>query len=397
MWSNELKNELETELANMKNGGMFKVEKVIEGKPGTEIKVDGQKLINLCSNNYLGLGQRKDVVSAAIKGMKTYGLGLNSVRFIVGTLALHKKLEETISKFFRTEDAILYSSCFDANGGVFESLLGENDAIFSDELNHASIIDGIRLSKAERFRFPHNNFTELEKQLQSAGKFHRKLIVTDGVFSMDGEIANLDTLSALAEKYGTMLMVDDSHGAGVLGKTGRGSIEEKGIIGKIDILTGTFGKALGGAGGGFVAGRKEIVATLRQKSRPYLFSNSLMPAIASAALFVLQNFDKKFLPLQKKLRDNMTYFGTKVRKLGFTLGGGSHPIIPVMIFDEIKTMALADELLKEGVYVRGFAYPVVPKGKGRVRIQISAGHTRKQLDKAAAALERAGKKLGIIQ
>jgi glycine C-acetyltransferase len=396
MFSNALKTELEIELTKMKNGGMFKVEKIIEGKPGAEIKVDGKKLVNLCSNNYLGLSQRKEIVTEAVKGLKSYGLGLNSVRFIVGTLALHKELESAISKFFQTEDAILYSSCFDANGGVFESLVGESDAIFSDELNHASIIDGVRLSKAERFRYPHNNFAELEKQLQTAGKFRRRLIATDGVFSMDGEIAPLDALLKLAEKYDAMLMVDDSHGAGVLGKTGRGSIEEKGVLGKVDILTGTFGKALGGAGGGFVAGRKEIIATLRQKSRPYLFSNSLMPAIASAALFVLKNFDRKFLPLKKKLGDNMIYFRTKLQKLGFTLGGGAHPIIPVMIFDEVKTMALAEEMLKEGIYVRGFAYPVVPKGKGRVRIQISAGHTKKQLDKAVAVLERAGKKLGII-
>lgn len=396
MYSETLKKELEQTLSDMKTGGLFKVEKVIDGKPGMEIKVDGKKLVTLCANNYLGLSQQKSVVAAAAKGLKNYGLGLNSVRFIVGTLDLHKKLESAISKFFHTEDAILYSSCFDANGGVFEVLLAEGDAVFSDELNHASIIDGIRLCKAERFRYPHGNLVELEKQLQTAEKARRKLIVTDGVFSMDGEIAELDKLLALADKYNALFMVDDSHGSGVLGKTGRGSIEAKGVLGKIDILTGTFGKALGGAGGGFVAGKKEIINLLRQRSRPYLFSNSLMPAIASAALFVLENFDKKFLPFQKKLLSNMTYFRTKLEKLGFTLGGGAHPIIPVMIFDEVKTMALADELLKEGIYVRGFAYPVVPKGKGRIRIQISATHTKKQLDKAVKGLEKAGKKLNII-
>ncbi len=396
MFSKNLQTEIAKDLQAMREDGLFKVEKTIEGHPGTEIKVDGKKLINLCANNYLGISQQKSVVTAAVNGLKKYGLGLNSVRFIVGTLALHKKLEAAISKFFQTEDAILYSSCFDANGGVFEVLLAEGDAVFSDELNHASIIDGIRLCKAERFRYPHGNLVELEKQLQTAEKARRKLIVTDGVFSMDGEIAELDKLLALAEKYNALFMVDDSHGSGVLGKTGRGSIEAKDVLGKIDILTGTFGKALGGAGGGFVTGKKEIIALLRQRSRPYLFSNSLMPAIANAALFVLENFDRKFLPLQKKLLSNTTYFRTKLEKLAFTLGGGTHPIIPVMIFDEVKTMALADELLKEGVYVRGFVYPVVPKGKGRIRIQISAAHTQKQLDKAVVALEKAGKKLSII-
>ncbi len=391
-----LKDALQKELSSMREAGLFKVEKAIEGKPGTEIRVDGKKVTVLCSNNYLGLAQNKGVVAAAKKGLKEYGLGLNSVRFIVGTLDLHKKLEAAIAAFFKTEDALLYSSCFDANGGVFEVLLNDQDAVFSDELNHASIIDGIRLCKAERFRFAHGNFAELEKQLASAPKARRKLIVTDGVFSMDGEIAELDILAAIAEKHGALLMVDDSHGSGALGKTGRGSIEEKGVLGKVDILTSTFGKALGGAGGGFVASHQEIVDLLRQRSRPYLFSNSLMPAIASAALFVLKNFEKKFLPLQKKLRENLTYFRTKLEKLGFTLGGDAHPIIPVMIFDEVKTMALADELLKDGLYVRGFAYPVVPKGKGRIRIQISAAHTKKQLDKALTALERAGKKLKVI-
>ncbi len=448
MFSNNLKKDIENELQSMRDGGLFKVEKIIAGKPGMEIAVGGKKLITLCANNYLGLSQNREVIKAAEKGLREYGLGLNSVRFIVGTLALHKKLESAIAKFFHTEDALLYSSCFDANGGVFEVLLSEGDAVFSGELNHASIIDGIRLSKAERFRFPHGNLAELEVQLIKSNA-RRKLIVTDGVFSMDGEIAELDTLLALATKYDALLMVDDSHGSGVLGKTGRGSIEEKGVLGKIDILTGTFGKALGGAGGGFVAGRKEIIALLRQRSRPYLFSNSLMPAIANAALFVLENFNKKFLPLQKKLLENTIYFRTKLDKLGFTLGGGiprnkgggesasrgllqpspnqnsvlplvreiqpspnqnsvlplvreigegggCHPIIPVMISDEVKTMALADALFKEGVYVRGFAYPVVPKGRGRIRIQIGAAHTKQQLDKAIVALEKAGKKLGII-
>lgn len=380
----------------MRDGGLFKVEKTIEGRPGTEIKVDGKKLINLCANNYLGLSQNRKVIRAAEKALKKYSLGLNSVRFIVGTTDLHKKLEAAISAFFGTEDAILYSSCFDANTGLFEVLLAEGDAVFSDELNHASIIDGIRLCKAERFRFAHSNIEELEKHLIKAKDSRRRLVVTDGVFSMDGEVAKLDEIAALCEKYDALLVVDDSHGTGVLGKTGRGSVEEKGVLAKVDILTSTFGKALGGAGGGFATGRKEIINLLRQRSRPYLFSNSLMPAIAGAALYVLEHFDKEFLPLTEELAGNTRYFRTKLEKLGYTVGGGGHPITPIMIFDERKTMALADELLQEGVYVRGFTYPVVPKGKARIRVQISAAHTKKQLDKAIVALERAGKRLGII-
>ena len=409
----------------MRDGGLFKVEKTIEGHTGTEIKVDGKKLINLCANNYLGTSQQKKVIKAAQKALKQYSLGLNSVRFIVGTTDLHKKLESAISTFFQTEDTILYTSCFDANTGLFEVLLTEGDAIFSDELNHASIIDGVRLCKAERFRFAHNNMEDLEKQLIQAkgarpnesasggvGRARRRLVVTDGVFSMDGEIAKLDEIKVLCDKHDALLVVDDSHGSGVLGKTGRGSIEEKGILGKVDILTSTFGKALGGAGGGFTTGKKEVIDLLRQRSRTYLFSNSLMPAIAGAALYVLEHWSKEFLPLKNKLTENTVYFRTKLQKLGFTLGGGilpnkggaegfrgggCHPITPIMTMDELKTMALADELLKEGVYTRGFAYPVVPKGKGRIRVQISASHTKKQLDKAIVALEKAGRKLGIIK
>ncbi|MDO8482304.1 MAG: glycine C-acetyltransferase [bacterium] len=396
MFSQNLEKIIQDELQTMRDGGLFKVEKTIQGHPGTEIKVDGKKLINLCANNYLGTSQQKGVLKAAQKALKDYSLGLNSVRFIVGTTDLHKKLEASISKFFGTEDTILYTSCFDANTGLFEVLLTEGDAIFSDELNHASIIDGVRLCKAERFRYPHNNLEELEKQLIQAKGARRRLVVTDGVFSMDGEIAKLDEIKALCDKHDAIFVVDDSHGSGVLGKTGRGSVEEKNVLGKVDIITSTFGKALGGAGGGFTTGKKEVIDLLRQRSRTYLFSNSLMPAIAGAALYVIEHFDKEFLPLKKKLTENTKYFRTKLEKLGYTLGGGSHPITPIMTMDEPKTMALADELLKEGVYVRGFAYPVVPKGKGRIRVQISAAHTKKQLDKSIVALERAGKKLGII-
>lgn len=408
----------------MREQGLFKVEKVITSRLGTEITVDGKKLINLCANNYLGTAQQKKVIKAAEKALMEYSLGPNSVRFIVGTMELHKKLEAAISEFLQTEDTILYTSCFDANAGLFDVLLTDQDAVFSDELNHASIIDGVRLCKAERFRYTHSNMQELEGQLAGAAKFRRRLVVTDGVFSMDGEIAKLDEIAALGEKYDALFVVDDSHGTGVLGKTGRGSIEEKGILGKVDIITSTFGKALGGAGGGFATGRKEIIDLLRQRSRPYLFSNSLMPAIAAGALYVIEHFDKEFLPLKEKLAENTVYFRTKLEKLGYTLGGMSipsplskggieggaslslsslssssapHPITPIMIFDERKTMALADELLKEGLYVRGFAYPVVPKGKGRIRVQISAAHTRKQLDRAIQALETAGKKLGITK
>lgn len=409
MFSQNLEKTIREELQNMREQGLFKVEKVITSRFGTEITVDGRKLINLCANNYLGTSQQKKVIKAAEKALREYSLGPNSVRFIVGTMELHKKLEAAISKFLQTEDTILYTSCFDANAGLFEVLLTEGDAIFSDELNHASIIDGVRLCKAERFRYGHSNMEELEKQLQGAAKFRRRLVVTDGVFSMDGEIAKLDEIKNLCDKYDAIFVVDDSHGTGVLGKTGRGSIEEKGVLGKVDIITSTFGKALGGAGGGFTTGKKEVIDLLRQRSRTYLFSNTLMPAVTAAALYVIEHFDKEFLPRKNKLAENTKYFRTKLEKLGYTLGGGlparisgeeirsgEHPITPIMIFDERKTMALADELLKEGLYVRGFAYPVVPKGKGRIRVQISAAHTRKHLDKAIVALEKAGKKLGII-
>lgn len=396
MFSKNFQTEIAKDLQSMRDGGLFKVEKMLEGHTGTEIKIDGKKMINLCANNYLGTAQQKGVIKAAQKALKEYSLGLNSVRFIVGTTDLHKKLEAAISKFFGTEGTILYTSCFDANTGLFEVLLSEGDVIFSDELNHASIIDGVRLCKAERFRYPHNNMEELEKQLVQAKGARRRLVVTDGVFSMDGEIAKLDEIKILCDKHDAIFVVDDSHGTGVLGKTGRGSIEEKSVLGKVDIITSTFGKALGGAGGGFTTGKKEVIDLLRQRSRTYLFSNSLMPAIAGAALYVMEHFNKEFLPLKNKLTENTKYFRTKLEKLGYTLGGGQHPITPIMTMDEPKTMALADELLKEGLYVRGFAYPVVPKGKGRIRVQISAAHTKKQLDKAIVALQKTGKKLGII-
>ncbi len=397
MLSKILKKNLELELQSIKYNGLFKEEGIIENRKEAIIDVRGKKLINFCSNDYLGISQNKRVLEAAQKSLSKWGLGMGSVRFISGTTTLHKDLEKEIAVFFKTEDSILYSSCFDANGGIFEVLLSEGDAVFSDELNHASIIDGIRLSKAERFRFPHGNMEELEAQLKKSSGARRRLIVTDGVFSMDGDIGNIKDIVELGKKYDALVMVDDSHGEGVLGKTGRGSIEEEKVIGKIDILTGTFGKALGGAGGGFTTGRKEIISLLRQRSRPYLFSNTMMPAIASSALYVLRNFDSKFINLKIKLSENFIYFRKKLESLGFTLSGKKHAIIPIMIFDEILTSKMASLLLAEGVYVRGFTYPVVPKGKARIRVQISALHSKKDLDTAIEAFGKIGKLLEIIK
>lgn len=374
----------ETELKEIKDAGMLKITKVIKGRQGAEIRIDGKKYLNFCGNNYLGLAGSDEMVKVAQEGLEKYGFGMASVRFICGTGTVHTELESEIAKFFGFEDAILYSSCFDANGGLFETILKEGDAVFSDELNHASIIDGIRLCKAERFRYKHSDMADLEHQLVEAGPRQRALIVTDGVFSMDGEAAKLAELSKLAKKYNALLMVDDSHGSGVLGKKGRGSIE--GIAG-IDILTSTFGKALGGAGGGFTAGSKGLVDYLRQRSRPYLFSNTLIPAVAYTALHVLKNFDKKYLPLQKQLMKNVAYFRGALAKLGFRVGGDADAaIVPIFFNDEAQTVKAADTLYGEGIYVRAFTYPVVPKGKARIRVQISAAHTREQLDKTLAAL-----------
>jgi len=373
------------ELKEIKDAGMMKITKVIAGRQGVEIKIDGKKYLNFCGNNYLGLAGTDEMVKVAQEGLAKYGFGMASVRFICGTSSVHIELESAVADFFGFEDAILYSSCFDANTGLFETILKEGDAVFSDELNHASIIDGIRLCKAERFRYKHSDLADLEANLLKAKSSPRKLIVTDGVFSMDGETAKLDEISALAKKYDALFMVDDSHGSGAVGATGRGSIED---ITGIDILTSTFGKALGGAGGGFTAGPHELIEYLKQRSRPYLFSNTLIPAVAHAALFVLKNFDKKILPLQKQLAENTAYFRTGLQKLGYTVGGdGTHPITPVMFPDEITTVKTAEALYKKGIYVRGFTYPVVPKGKARIRVQLSAAHTRKHLDTALEAFE----------
>lgn len=379
------KEEIQKELDEIEVAGMTKTPRVIEGIQGAEIVIEGKKYLNFCGNNYLGLAGSEDLKNTAKEGLDKYGFGMASVRFICGTSTVHIELEKEIAKFFGFEDAILYGSCFDANTGLFETILKEGDAVFSDELNHASIIDGIRLCKAERFRYKHSDLSDLETQLKSAGDRRRKLIVTDGIFSMDGETAKLAQISKLAKEYGALLAVDDSHGSGAVGKTGRGSIE--GIDG-IDILTSTFGKALGGATGGFTAGSKELISYLKQRSRPYLFSNTLVPSIAYAGLYVLKNFDAKFLSLKKQLTDNTKYFRDELLKLGYTIGGdGSHPITPVMFADEQITVKTAELLYQNGIYVRGFTYPVVPKGKARIRVQISAAHTRAHLDKALDAFK----------
>ena len=393
---NNVKKQFEDEIREIRDAGMYKDIGVLEGPQGTEIKVGGKTLLNFCSNNYLGLASSKELFDAATEGIKKYGFGMASVPFICGTSTIHKDLEREVSKFFGTEDAILYTSCFDANTGLFETILKEGDAILSDELNHASIIDGVRLCKAERFRFKNSDMNDLEGQLKLAGDRRRKLIATDGVFSMDGITAKIGAICDLAEKYDALVMVDDSHGSGVLGRNGRGSIE--GLMDRVDLMTSTFGKGLGGAGGGFTAGRKEIIEYLRQRSRTSLFSNSLPPALASAALYILKNFDGELKGNRKALEQNTTYFRDKMAALGFTLGGdGKHPITPVMLFEERLATEMAGKLFNEGVYVRGFTYPVVPKGKARIRVQLSAAHSKPQMDRAVAAFQKVGKEMGIIK
>ncbi len=409
-----IKTQFLDELADIKNNGMWKEEKIISGYQGAEIDVEGKKFLNFCSNNYLGLAGGEEMKTVAKKGIDTYGFGMASVRFICGTQTVHKDLEKKIADFFSTEDAIIYTSCFDANTGLFETILQEGDVLLSDELNHASIIDGIRLCKAERIKYVHSNMDDLEAKLRESvqknnvsaaedGKLRKILIATDGVFSMDGEVAKLQGLTDLAETYGAMLMVDDSHGSGVLGNTGRGSVE--GFMDKIDILTSTFGKALGGAGGGFTAGRKEIIELLRQRSRTTLFSNSLPPVIAYNALYVLNNYDNVLSHLRKTLNNNTVYVRSKMEELGFTLGGSVltseahtriHPITPVMLYDEKLATNMAAKLFEKGIYVRGFTYPVVPKGKARIRVQLSAAHTKQQMDSAIHAFEEVGKELDVL-
>lgn len=401
--------QFQKDLDSLKSAGTYKEFGVMEGYQGPEIKIGDKTYLNFCANNYLGLAGSEMIRKAAHEALDKYGYGTASVPFIVGTTTVHKELEQEVSKFLGTEDTILYTSCFDANTGLFETILSEGDAIISDELNHASIIDGVRLCKAERFRFKNSNMEELEAHLQTASKGQavkladgstrprRILIATDGVFSMDGITAKLPEIVALAEKYGALVMVDESHASGVLGATGRGSIEALGMTGKIDIITSTFGKALGGASGGFTSGRKEIIEWLRQRSRTSLFSNALAPVIAGTALWTLKNFDSTLAPARKTLAENTQYFRTKMESLGFKLGGdGKHPINPVMLMDEKLSAEFARKLFAEGVYVRSFSYPVVPMGKARIRVQLSAAHTKEQIDRAVNAFAKVGKELGVI-
>ena len=392
-----LKPALEKELAEIKDAGLYKEERIIVTPQGADIKIStGQEVINFCANNYLGLSSHPKVLAAAKAAIDSHGYGMSSVRFICGTQDVHKELEAKISKFLGTEDTILYAAAFDANGGVFEPLLGAEDAIISDELNHASIIDGVRLCKAQRFRYKNANMEDLEAQLQAASGARHKIIVTDGAFSMDGSVAPLDKICDLADKYEALVMIDESHCSGFIGKTGRGTHELFNVMGRVDIITGTLGKALGGASGGFTSGRKEIIDMLRQRSRPYLFSNTLAPAIAGASVAVLDMLSET-TELRDKLEENTKYFREKMTEAGFDIKPGFHPIVPVMLYDAKLAQEFASKMLDEGIYVIGFYYPVVPKDLARIRVQISAGHERGHLDKAIAAFTKVGKELGVIK
>ncbi|MGP8215951.1 MAG: glycine C-acetyltransferase [Bacteroidia bacterium] len=397
MYNESFHGYLQAELKAIDEAGLFKRERIITSPQGADIKVQGGKeVINFCANNYLGLSSHPDVISAAKRALDTHGYGMSSVRFICGTQDIHKTLEEKISKFLQTDDTILYAACFDANGGVFEPLFGEQDALISDELNHASIIDGVRLCKAKRYRYKNSDMEDLETQLKAASADRFKIIITDGVFSMDGFIARLKDIVALAEKYKALVMVDDSHATGFVGKTGRGTHEYADVMGKVDILTGTLGKALGGAMGGYISGRKEIIDMLRQRSRPYLFSNSLAPVIVGAAITVFDLLSKT-TELRDRVMNNALYFRDGMTKAGFDIKPGIHPIVPVMLYDAKLSQTMADKLLQEGIYVIGFFYPVVAKGQARIRVQLSAAHTKAHLDKAIAAFTKVGKELGVIK
>jgi len=392
----KLVKRLADELAEIKTAGLYKTERIIESPQGAEITVNGKTVLNFCANNYLGLSSHPKVIEAAKKYVDFRGYGMSSVRFICGTQDIHKELEEKISAFLGTEDTILYVAAFDANGGVFEPLYNEQDAIISDELNHASIIDGVRLCKAQRFRYKHNNMADLEEKLKEAQLCRNRVIVTDGSFSMDGTIAQLDAIVKLAEQYDAAIMIDESHSSGFLGKTGRGTHEYRGVMGKIDIITGTLGKALGGASGGFTSGRKEVIEMLRQRSRPYLFSNTLAPGIVGASIAVLDLLSET-TELRDKLENNTQYFRTKMTEAGFDIKPGDHPIVPIMLYDAVIAQNFAARLLDEGIYVIGFFFPVVAKGQARIRVQLSAGHEQHHLDKAIAAFAKIGKELGVIK
>ncbi len=393
----KLQQHLTNELESIKNDGLFKKERIIVGEQGAEIEVEGgKKVLNFCANNYLGLSSHPKVVQAAKDTLDSHGFGMSSVRFICGTQDIHKTLEKKIADFLGTEDTILYAAAFDANGGVFEPLLTTEDAIISDSLNHASIIDGVRLCKAQRFRYANNDMEDLEAKLQeAAGTARFKIIVTDGVFSMDGYVAQLDKICDLADKYDALVMVDDCHATGFIGKTGRGTHELNGVMGRVDIITGTLGKALGGAMGGFTTGRKEIIEMLRQRSRPYLFSNSLAPAIVGASIAVFDLLSES-TDLRDTLEDNVHYFKQGIKEAGFDIKDGDSAIVPIMLYDAALSQTFADRLLEEGIYVIGFFYPVVPKEQARIRVQLSAAHQRAHLDKAIAAFTKVGKELGVI-
>ncbi len=391
-----MKNDLQELFEELKQNGLFKKERVITSSQGAQISVStGEEVLNFCANNYLGLSNHPEVVKASQDIMNEWGYGLSSVRFICGTQKIHKDLEAKVSEFLGTEDTILYVACFDANGGVFEPLLGEDSAIISDELNHASIIDGVRLSKAKRFRYKHSNMEELEQCLKDSQDSKYRLICTDGVFSMDGDIAKLDKIVELAEKYNALVMVDDSHATGYIGKTGRGTHEHHDVMGKVDIITTTFGKALGGANGGCTSGRKEIIELLRQKSRPYLFSNTVSPAVVGGTLKVLDILTES-TDLREKVMENAILFRNEMEQAGFKLQPGNTAIVPVMLYDEPLALKMADMLLKEGIYVIGFAFPVVPRGQARIRVQLSAAHSTEDIHRAVTAFIKVGKELKVI-
>jgi len=392
-----LKDSLKKELQSIKEAGLFKDEWVIVTPQSADIKVkDKGEVINFCANNYLGLSSKPELIAAAKEGVEKHGFGMSSVRFICGTQDIHKELEKKIADFLGTDDTILYSSCFDANGGLFETLLDADCAVISDELNHASIIDGIRLCKAERRRFKHGDMNDLEANLKDTQEYKLRLIATDGVFSMDGDIAKLDEICPLAEKYDALVMIDDAHATGFLGKTGRGSLEYRGVMGKIDVITSTLGKALGGASGGFTTGRQEIIDILRQRSRPYLFSNTVAPAVVYTSIRVFEMLGRT-TELRDRLEDNTKYFREKMTEQGFEIKPGIHPIVPIMLYEEKLAHDFARGLLAEGIYVIGFSYPVVPRGQARIRVQLSAAHQRKHLDKAIEAFAKVGRKLGVIK
>ena len=392
----KIQEHLQNELAAIEEAGLYKRERVITSPQGADVTVSsGDDVVIMCANNYLGLSSHPDVIKAAKDALDTHGFGMSSVRFICGTQDIHKELEERIAKFYGTDDTILYAAAFDANGGVFEPILTKEDAIISDALNHASIIDGVRLCKAARYRYAHSDMADLEEQLKQAQEQRFRLIVTDGVFSMDGDIAKLDQICDLADKYDAMVMIDECHSAGFIGKTGRGTPEHCDVMGRVDIITGTLGKALGGAMGGYTTGRKEIIDMLRQRSRPYLFSNSLAPSIVGASNKVFDILSST-TELRDKLEENTLYFKEKIRAAGFDIKEGDSPIVPIMLYDAALSQNFADGLLKEGIYAIGFFYPVVPKGAARIRVQISAGHEKHHLDKAIAAFVKVGRELGVV-